>query len=329
VKITRIEKFAIIGLGLCTMLMVHGCAMWKDSGSGDADLGSGQPALNGSRVPRGMVLIPGGTISGTNPLAEGESHSGMYPATYTITVDDFLMDKTLVTKKLWDWVRDDPATAFRGYEMRVGHGQGANHPVQSVNWFDAVKWLNARSEMEGREPVYYLDAAYTQIFRSGSGGERDAYWEVHVKASADGFRLPTMDQWEYAARGGLQSNRFPWGDRIDHSKASYRAWGANCEYDDGPDGGEYHPKGPETGSTPYTTPVDFFPANDYGLHDMSGNLWEWNYDWHPSYVGSRRVLRGGSWAYRAYYCRVASRFNLSPRYAHSYIGFRAVLPPGQ
>jgi len=273
-----------------------------------------------------MVLIPRGTISGTNELTRKELHNEWYPATYHITMDDFWMDKYLVTKQLWDWVRDDPATAFRGYEMHAGGGKAPNHPVHSVSWFDAIKWMNARSEMEGREPVYYLDAACTRIFRSGSGGERGEYWEVYVKASANGFRLPTMDQWEYAARGGLQSKRFPWGDRIDHSRANYHEGNENYEYDDGSKGRAYHPSG-LTGRMPYTTPVDFFPANDYGLHDMAGNLYEWNYEWHPLGVGTRRVGRGGGWFYFANRCRIAARRDVPPCFNMNSMGFRAVLLP--
>ncbi len=280
-----------------------------------------------------MELIEGGTISGTNPLAEGESHSIWYPETHNITVDDFLMDKYLVTKALWDEMRNHPDNVARGYEMRVGGGQGTNHPVHTVSRFDAAKWLNARSELEGREPVYYLDAAYTQAFRSGGGGSWGDYWDVHVKASANGYRLPTMDQWEYAARGGLSSRRFPWGDEIHHGRqdlpdrANYRANSTHRAYDVSPyTTWTYHPKGQETGSMPYTTPVDYFPANGYGLYDMAGNLWEWNYDWHPSYVGSRRVLRGGDWFNVARSCRVAYRINAHPDFACGSIGFRAVLP---
>lgn len=282
-------------------------------------------------APEGMVLIPGGTISGTNTLVDGESHSYSYPATYNITVDSFRMDKNLVTKGLWDAVRNDPATEDRGYtDLPVGGGQGIDHPVHTVSWFDAVKWLNAHSERAGLAPVYYADAAFTQVYRTGET------WEPYVKSSANGFRLPTMDQWEYAARGGLESKRFPWGDEIHHGRqdlpdrANYGADSTWRTYDISPyTTWAYHPKGLETGSAPYTTPVDYFPANGYGLHDMAGNLWQWNYDWHPSFEGSRRVKRGGSWADFASLCRVATRSFDSPDYVVSLIGFRAVLPPGQ
>ncbi len=272
----------------------------------------------------GMVLIPGGTNSGTNPIDDEGYHSNNYPATYSTSVSSFYMDRHLVTKGLWDEVRNHSSTVARGYEMRVGGGQGANHPVHTVNWYDAVKWLNARSELAGREPVYHLDAAHTQVFRSGGDYMKV---EPYVKASANGYRLPSMDQWEYAARGGLSSRRFPWGDTINHDHANYCA-----SHTDSYDTNNYttwthHPQGTKTGSKPYTTPVGYFPPNGYGLHDMAGNLMQWNYDWHPLSVGYNRVLRGGSWRDAPRFCRAGHFVGVGPDGAGSHVGFRAVLLP--
>ncbi len=104
--------------------------------------------------PSGMVLIPGGTNSGRNPLARGESHNAtQYPATYSQTVNAFYMDKNPVTKALWDEVYAWATHADRGANVYSfvysGSGKAADHPVQNVNWYDVVKWCNARSEKEG------------------------------------------------------------------------------------------------------------------------------------------------------------------------------------
>ena len=266
---------------------------------------SGGPALSG------MVLIPGGSNSGTDPDF----------GAYSLTVDSFYMDRYEVTKALWDEVKN--WNGGNGYIYdNVGSGKAANHPVHTVNWYDCVKWCNARSQKDGRTPVYYTDAGFTQVYKTGQVSE------PYVKASANGYRLPTDVQWEYAARGGLSGQRFPWGANINHDYANYRANGSAYSYDTSPyTSYTYHPTYND-GVYPYTSPVGVFAGNAYGLHDMAGNVWEWCYDWYPGYEGSYRVFRGGGWSGRAYFCRVGIRFDRYP-YDGYFMGFRACLPSGQ
>ncbi len=266
--------------------------------------------------PIGMVLIPGGTNAGTDPDF----------GAYNLTVDSFHMDRTPVTKVQWDEVYNWAIHADRGANVytfdNAGLGKDGAHPVHTVNWYDVVKWCNARSEKDGRTPVYYTDVAMTQVYRTGDVSE------PYVKTSTNGYRLPTDVQWHYAARGGLVGKRFPWGDsnEIQHTRANYCS-SSSYSYDTSPTRG-YHPIY-EVGSWPYTSPVGSFAPNGYGLYDMAGNVWEWCYDWHPSSVGSYRVIRGGSWFDVATHCRVGFRNYYWPGLAGSSVGFRAVLPPGQ
>ena len=131
------------------------------------------------------------------------------------------------------------------------------------------------------------------------------------------YRLPTEAEWEYAAGGG-SSNRTTWADTDDESKLS--------------DYGNISGKD----SYKYTSPVGVFAANGLGLHDMSGNVWEWCSDWYGDYpkssqtnptgsaTGTYRVLRGGSWDYTPYFARVAYRINIGPEYRSLNSGFRLV-----
>jgi formylglycine-generating enzyme len=280
---------------------------------------SGQWARFGqAQAPVVMVLIPGGTNAGTNLLGTGESHDqNLWPATYNLTVSSFYMDKYEVTKALWDEVY---AWAIgNGYSFdNAGSGKAADHPVHTVNWYDAVKWCNARSQKEGRPAVYTVNGA------TYKAGQEDNV----VQTSAVGYRLPTEVEWEYAARGGVASRRFPWSDSdtIQHARANYFG-DIYVSYDTSPTEGQHPDFG--VAGTPYTSPVGSFAANGYGLHDMAGNMWEWCFDWHPGWVGSYRVLRGGSWASIGSYCRVGFRYMDYPNLDSSDTGFRAVLPSGQ
>ena len=262
-----------------------------------------------STAPPGMVLIPGGTNEGTNP------DSG----DYSLTVNPFYMDRHEVTRSLWEEVR---AWALaNGYTFdNAGLGKAANHPVHSVNWYDAVKWCNARSEKEGLTPVYvyftFVPTPTEWVYRSGQN-------DLVVQTAAVGYRLPTAIEWEYAARGGARNRRFPWGDSdlIQHARANY-ASDAFYPYDTSPTRGS-HPAYND-GTQPYTGPVGSFAPNGYGLYDMAGNVWEWCFNWHSDYVDSRREVRGGSYFSFAYTCRVYTPFFSEPDTVTQTRGFRSV-----
>ncbi|MGD9782032.1 MAG: formylglycine-generating enzyme family protein [Kiritimatiellia bacterium] len=270
-------------------------------------------------APAGMVLIPGGTNAGTNPLVDGETYGpAYYPATYSLTVPSFYMDKHEVTKALWDEVYAWAITNGYGFD-NAGSGKATNHPVHTVNWYDAVKWCNARSQQEGRQPVYTVNGA---VYMAGQSNDV-------VQTSAVGYRLPTDVEWEYAARGGAASRRYPWtdSDEIQHARANYFSTNS-FSYDTSPTR-RYHPAY-SNAPVPYTSPVGSFAANGYGLHDMAGNVWERCFDWYPGFEGTYRVFRGGGFDSRANACRVGLRFygrpDLAPYYSY---GFRTVLPPDQ
>jgi formylglycine-generating enzyme len=274
----------------------------------------------------GMALIPAG------PFTMGDTLDGESDAIPTnVYVSGFYMDVNLVTFNLWSSVYSY-ATA-KGYVFYqstanggayTAAGKAANQPVQTVEWFDCVKWSNARSVQAGLTPVYYTDVLFTQVFTNGDNGTT-----VYANWGANGYRLPTEAEWEKAARGGLSGQRFPWGDTIAESQANYYGDTNDVSYDLGPNG---YNTNFDNGAYPYTSPVGSFPANGYGLNDMAGNLYEWCWDWYAAppypagspYLGGtdprgsasspygHRVLRGSEWDDYAYNARCAVRTGGNP-----------------
>ncbi len=260
-----------------------------------------------------MISIPNGNFQmGDNLLDPGLPAPYALPV-HTVNVSAFYIDRYETSYDLWKSVYDGaPAKGYN--DLSAGRngsfGIGTDMPVTNVSWYDVVKWLNARSEIEGRTPVYYTDATQTEVYRTG----KIDLPQGAVKWSASGYRLPTEAEWEYAARGGLAGKRYPWGDDLDSSRANYDRGGS--------------------------TAIGIYPANGHGLHDMAGNVWEWvwdrgsdDYKWAPDPIndprgpaeGTTRVRRGGSYAtgYGPRYLRVFERMFRAPDYRGLYFGFRA------
>ncbi len=293
-------------------------------------------ALAGSIIPppAGMVFIPAGSFTmGATTNMGHEYYSAEVPQ-HTVYVSAFYMDRYQVTHALWDEVKAWNGGNGYVYE-NPDWGKAITHPVETVNWRDCLKWCNARSQKEGLTPCYYNEEGLTTVYKSGTN-------TPYAKWDANGYRLPTEAEWEKAARGEVSGHRFPWSDvdTITHGQANYNS-SSSLAYDISPTRG-YHPTFNDW-DYPYTSPVGYFAANGYGLYDMAGNVWEWCWDWYSSTYygsspgsdprgptsGSDRVIRGGSWADDASYCRTAYRGRRTPLYASIDLGFRSVRSPVQ
>jgi formylglycine-generating enzyme required for sulfatase activity len=194
------------------------------------------------------------------------------------------------------------------------HSKGDDLPVEKVSWYDAIEYCNKRSVKEGLTPAYTIDK--TRKDEDNKNDYDDVKWVVTWNKSANGYRLPTEAEWEFAARGGVQS----------------KDW----EYAGGTSAGTVAWFGDNSGSK--THPVKTKKANEAGLYDMSGNVWEWCWDWREGYKGDSqtdptgvssgpgRVVRGGSWYDDAAYVRSACRGYDSPSRRSYALGFRLVRP---
>ena len=272
--------------------------------------------------PAGMVLIPAGLFTLGNSIGDSDITDANPTNVY---VSGFYMDTNLVTSNLWATVYTYATSQSYSF-VNAGEGKGTNYPVERVDWYDCVKWCNARSQQAGLTPVYYTDAGLTQVYKTG---------EVtpYVNWVANGFRLPTEAEWEKAARGGVSGRRFPWGNLIDENQANYYGNTNSYAYDFGPN--TYNSVGSVGGTSPATSPVGSFDVSAYGLYDIVGNVSEWCWDWYgtpyaggnnPSgpASGTHRVLRGGYWSSNASFVRCAYRNDYQPNNQHPYIGFRCV-----
>jgi formylglycine-generating enzyme required for sulfatase activity len=245
------------------------------------DPASGAAGGNTVSVDKNMVLVEGGT------LPKGSGLQGQ-------VVSDFEIGNYEVTWGEWQKVRDWAVS--NGYDLKdVGQGLSENHPVTHVNWWDVVKWCNARSEQEGKTPVYKVSGTTYKT------GEK----KPNVRESANGYRLPREKEWEWAARGGKNSEGYTYAGSNDFNAVGWVKENS---------GGKAHPVGKKR-------------PNELGIYDMSGNVDEWCWDRTETILTWQ--LRGGDWDNPAAASTVSFRgFSHARDFRHETLGFRLARSSG-
>jgi formylglycine-generating enzyme required for sulfatase activity len=219
---------------------------------------------------------------------------------HTLTVPTFFMGRTPITQAQWRQVVKLPKVKA-DLKPSPSNFKGDNRPVEQVSWNDATEFCARLSRYTNRE-----------------------------------YRLPSEAEWEYACRAGT-TTAFHFGETIDVEVANYQA--QDKKIGDTTYPGKYG-RGKFGEYRKQTTPVGSFPPNQFGLHDMHGNVWEWCMDdWHDNYKGapndgsawlknaetaSNKVLRGGSWDLNPRDCRSAIRSNGSRDVRGFNVGFRVI-----
>lgn len=312
-----------------------------------------------AKPPAGMVKIPGGEFSMGSPDTDPKAHPVEKPA-HKVTVSAFWMDTTEVTNG-----------QFAKFAEATGYVTLAE---KKTDWEELKKQLPPGTAKPPEERLAAASLVFTPTAAAVPLGDHRAWWKwtaganwrhpqgpdsdlegkgdhpvVHIcwddamaYAKWVGKRLPTEAEWEFAARGGLEDSVFSWGDDpVSDEKPQANIWQ-----------GDFPHRNSKADGYLRTAPVKSFPANGYGLHDMSGNVWEWCSDWWrvdlyrhragkgeavidpqgpPRYFDPRqphelqRVTRGGSFLCNDCYCsgyRPGGRRGTAFDTGMSHIGFR-------
>ena len=245
----------------------------------------------GSNPDNVFVRVGAGTFTMGSPVDIGSTNER---PTRNVTVSGFYMSRFPISQGEWYDVMGTNPSTFTGDNWR-------SLPVEGMAWIQVIEFANEMSRRANRTPAYTI---------SGS----NATWN----SAANGYRLPTEAEWEFAARGGIVCD------------GNYTYSGGNVRSEVAWYSGHRE--------RPGTHHVGRLAPNALGLYDMSGNVWEWVWDWYAPYpsadqtnptgpaAGRSKVLRGGSWASTAGNLRLVVRDNIYPAFLGGTMGFRLVRP---
>ena len=300
-----------------------------------------------------FVFVKGGTVTGA---AYTNNYKGVFIEGRTVTLSDFYMGKYEVTQEEYASVMAGQKVTVNGTEYALESNPSyctedstdytlfngdiqEKRPVEGVTWYDAVWYCNALSEKEGLTKAYNIEVTTVNSSNHITAAT------VTLNKNANGYRLPTEAEWEYAARGG-DPTKADWNyvfsgadtaEGVSYSSAKNAGLDSVGWYWYNSINGTTGDTQPSSGKQGYGThQVGKKAPNRLGLYDMSGNVWEWCYDWSGTITtttpadgatsGSYRVGRGGSWSSDAYGASVSFRYGNGPSNRYDYLGFRVVRP---
>lgn len=250
-------------------------------------------------APDNLVLVDGGSVKDTKSNFYGKNFTTDQYIGRPISVPSFYLGKYEVTQKEWTDVMGSNPSKFKG----------DNLPVETVSWYDCIEYCNRRSLKEGLQPYYNIDRVHKDP--NNKNEIDDLKWTVTINAAANGYRLPTELEWEYAASGGQQSKSYTYCGGEDVNQVAW--YWANSG--DKVLGGYWSWPVVEANHS-RTHPVGSKPPNELGLYDMAGNVREWCWNWYgdkadsgtgPDSGAAGRVWKGGGWMGGDFCCASAFR----------------------
>jgi len=292
---------------LLVLAMFVGCGKSEENTGSRPVIGNDQKnetavAITDSILINDMVFVSGGTFQmGSNSLTGNEESKPVN----TVRVDDFYLSKYEVTQH--EWGKHMPALYYQDY------GTGSNYPVYFVSWYEVLAYSNKRSIAEGLNPCYSINGNTNPDVWGTIPATPNKLWDnVGCNWDANGYRMPTEAEWEYAAGGGKNRHGYKFSGSEDYLKVAWMEENS---------GDKLHEVGKKE-------------PNELGLYDMSGNLYEWCWDWYQEYpditqpistgpsTGIFRVERGGGWDRGVNACKIVSRYYFKPSVSYGGIGVR-------
>ena len=245
-----------------------------------------------------LVFVEGETFINTKSNYYGKN----------VTIQDFYIGKYEVTQKEWVEVTGNNPSQFKGDDL----------PIETVSWYDCVEYCNKRSIKEGLEPYYNIDRDTKDP--NITDDLDDIRWTVTINADANGYRLPTEAEWEYASGGGQKSKSYTYSGSENIDEVGYYWKNSGDKYLTG----NWNWSALQANNSS-TQPVGNLKPNELGLYDMSGNVREWCWNWYDSggtdlYQG--RIIRGGGWVGGGKYCSSFDRDASNANRMSPDLGFR-------